>query len=257
MGSFPTITRLTMVGDTVYASGNGVYRSTDDGATWSAARSGIPAFYSVDAFCADGGDLFAGSLYATAIYRSTNGGTTWSAVTSLPFSGTATSFLARGGALFACSPNNGIFKSTNRGANWTEISGNLPDHTYLYSLAETGGMLYAGAGAQNSVWTRPLSDVTAAADGPRTIPVAAALHQNYPNPFNPTTTIRFDIASSAEVRLSVVDVLGRTVAVLFDGPATPGSHDAAWNASGAASGLYFARLTSAGVTFTRPMLLLR
>lgn len=255
MGTFPTITRLTFAGGALFASGNGVYRSTDGGAQWTAAQSGIPAFYSVDAFASVGSDLFAGSLYATALYRSTDNGDTWSPITSLPFSGSATSFMGAGSALFACSPNNGIFLSTNRGSNWSEISGNLPDHTYLYTLALLDGYLYAGSGGANSVWKRPLSDVTAVGDEPGGRPAAFALAQNYPNPFNPATTIAFTTPSAGPVRLVVVDILGREIATLVSGELSPGYHTAVWNAAGAPSGIYFCRLQAGAEFRTRSMLL--
>ncbi len=54
--------------------------------------------------------------------------------------------------------------------------------------------------------------------------VMVAIEQNfvdapYPNPFNPETTISFGIARAQQVRVEVVDMLGRRVATAFDGPA--------------------------------------
>ena len=257
MGTFPTITRLTPAGGTIYASGNGVYRSTDNGDNWSPARAGIPNFYSVDAFAAAGADLFAGSKYAAAIYRSTNSGDSWTPVTSLPFGGACTSFLARGAALFAMSPNNGIFLSMDRGGTWSGVSGNLPDHTYLYSLAEIGGTLYAGCGAENGVWTRPLSDLTAIEDGPGFLPSGYVLSQNYPNPFNPATTVAFSVPAAGPALLTVVDLFGRVVATLVSGELRPGTYRAAWNAGTAPSGVYYFRLQLGGEVRTRAALLLK
>ena len=43
------------------------------------------------------------------------------------------------------------------------------------------------------------------------LPESFALQGNYPNPFNPSTRIVFDLPSSAEVSVEVLDLLGRSV----------------------------------------------
>ena len=74
-------------------------------------------------------------------------------------------------------------------------------------------------------------------------PIEFAMIQNYPNPFNPTTQIRFDMPEDANVSLVIYDVLGREVATVVKGNLEAGYHTATWNASGSASGVYFARFT--------------
>lgn len=88
-------------------------------------------------------------------------------------------------------------------------------------------------------------------------PQAFQLQQNYPNPFNPQTIIRYELAEATAVRLEVLDVLGRTVAILIDGEQTAGTHNAVFDAQDLASGTYFYRLTAGAFVQTRPMLLLR
>jgi hypothetical protein len=89
------------------------------------------------------------------------------------------------------------------------------------------------------------------------VPFTAELRQNYPNPFNPTTTVPFTVPAQGRVRLSVVDLLGRTVAVLVDEDLVAGSYTARWNADGAASGTYLARLETAGASRAIKLTLLR
>lgn len=43
------------------------------------------------------------------------------------------------------------------------------------------------------------------------VPETFILKGNFPNPFNPTTTISMDLPEAAEVRVEVIDVLGRVV----------------------------------------------
>ncbi|MCZ7555993.1 MAG: choice-of-anchor D domain-containing protein [Bacteroidia bacterium] len=84
-----------------------------------------------------------------------------------------------------------------------------------------------------------------------------ALAQNYPNPFNPSTAIRFSIPAQGALRLSVLDHLGREVAVLAEGVHAPGTYTCSFDATSLASGLYIYRLSFEGNTISRKMLLLR
>jgi hypothetical protein len=68
----------------------------------------------------------------------------------------------------------------------------------------------------------------------------------YPNPFNPSATVRFSIRKSCRARLTVLDPLGRTVAVLADGPMAAGDHAVQVNASSWTSGSYIIRMEADG-----------
>lgn len=70
------------------------------------------------------------------------------------------------------------------------------------------------------------------------LPQEFSLNQNYPNPFNPNTTINFALPFESRVTLSVFNILGERVAVLFDGIKSAGYHDVVLNGSGLASGMY-------------------
>jgi flagellar hook assembly protein FlgD len=95
------------------------------------------------------------------------------------------------------------------------------------------------------------------------MPVADALNQNFPNPFNPSTTVAFDLAKPAMVRIGIYDVSGRLVRTLINRSMEAGSHDVGWNGTnnagtGVPSGMYFYRMTTSdGFTATRKMILLR
>lgn len=95
------------------------------------------------------------------------------------------------------------------------------------------------------------------------VPAEFALYQNYPNPrlpvwfclggqaFNPTTEIRYAIPEISRVRLSVFDVLGREVAVLFTGIQEAGNHNQRWTPENGgvilSSGIYFYKLDASPV----------
>jgi hypothetical protein len=84
-----------------------------------------------------------------------------------------------------------------------------------------------------------------------------SLDQNYPNPFNPATIIRFTLQDADRVRLAVYDLTGREAAVLVDGRLDPGEHNARFDATGLAGGVYLYRLQAGGNTLVRKMVLLR
>jgi hypothetical protein len=91
---------------------------------------------------------------------------------------------------------------------------------------------------------------------------AVTMAQNHPNPFNPSTTIRFEMARTGFVDLSIYDATGAFVAALARANFAAGPHDVRWNgvdASGrrVASGLYFYRLRANGVELSRKMMLLK
>jgi len=93
-------------------------------------------------------------------------------------------------------------------------------------------------------------------------PVSTALRSNYPNPFNPTTTISFDMARSGRVCVEVFNIRGQRARVLVDGEYGAGSHTVVWNGDdfsgrSVGSGVYFYRMTTAGYSSVRKMLLMK
>jgi len=92
--------------------------------------------------------------------------------------------------------------------------------------------------------------------GPDT-PEVLELAQNYPNPFNPSTVISYALPEQAQVRLTVYDMLGRTVGVLVDEQQAPGRYDVTWDASNHSSGVYIYRIDAGGLSITRKMTLVR
>lgn len=77
-------------------------------------------------------------------------------------------------------------------------------------------------------------------------PQSPELVSVYPNPFNPAATIRWSQPETGAARLTVHDLSGARVATLVDGLENSGEHEAAFDGSGLASGVYFVRLETAG-----------
>ncbi len=93
---------------------------------------------------------------------------------------------------------------------------------------------------------------------PKPFREAGRLFSNHPNPFNCSTTIPFHLDETGSVLLKVLDIRGREVAVLQDGPLPAGEHEVRWIVSPSLpSGLYQYSLTAGGVTDVRKAMLLK
>ncbi len=79
----------------------------------------------------------------------------------------------------------------------------------------------------------------------------------HPNPFNPVTTIEYEVARAGLVSLEVFDVGGRRVATLIAGEHREAGHYSVSYTATGASGVYFARLQTAGGEVTRKIVLLK
>ncbi len=98
-----------------------------------------------------------------------------------------------------------------------------------------------------------------------TVPKATALLANYPNPFNPETWIPYQLATSADVTLTIYSVEGALVRTLSLGHLPAGlyqsrSRAAYWDGRNmmgepVASGLYFYTLTAGDFSATRKLLI--
>ena len=96
-------------------------------------------------------------------------------------------------------------------------------------------------------------------------PKETALLPNYPNPFNPETWIPYQLATPADVRISIYAVDGKLVRTLALGHQPVGIYEsrnraAYWDGRNAlgervASGVYFYTLTAGDFTATRKMLI--
>lgn len=77
--------------------------------------------------------------------------------------------------------------------------------------------------------------------------------KNFPNPFQTYTTIAFKMERSSRARLSIFDVLGSQLEVLFDKQLNAGEHQVQFNGSRLPAGNYFYRLQIGNQVKTRRM----
>ena len=82
-------------------------------------------------------------------------------------------------------------------------------------------------------------------------------HEIKPNPLNPTATISFALPQASQVKLLVYNVYGREVVTLVNGWREAGIHEALFNGSNLASGIYVYRLTAGATSATGKMVLMK
>lgn len=148
-------------------------------------------------------------------------------------------------------------------SNASCTSGSTLDHVLIPTTLS--GQYVAGSGARYaellsaiSSYTSTTSDhlpvlarfnfaMTSGAEEPATAG-PATLRPAAPSPFRRTTELGVSLSRPAQVRLDVVDVLGRTVALLLDGRLPAGDHTARFDGTALAPGLYLVRLSADGQT---------
>ena len=80
---------------------------------------------------------------------------------------------------------------------------------------------------------------------------------NYPNPFSDATTVPFVLSEASNIRVTVFDQTGKTVAVLADGYHAAGRHEVDFDPTLLASGVYMVSIEAGGRSTARRMVLSR
>lgn len=111
----------------------------------------------------------------------------------------------------------------------------------------------ASASARFALTVGPRGVVATGSDAPAVL----ALDVPRPNPTAATATVGFALPASVAVRLSVVDLLGREVAVLADGETAARTHTASLDAAHLAPGVYVVRLATTAETLTQRVVVVR
>jgi hypothetical protein len=83
------------------------------------------------------------------------------------------------------------------------------------------------------------------------------LYQNYPNPFNPTTVIKYQLPTEANVKISLFNSIGEEIKTLVNETKQAGIYEFQFNATGFASGIYYYRIDSGNFTDTKKLVILK
>jgi hypothetical protein len=133
-----------------------------------------------------------------------------------------------------------------------KTSGGVTNQTYTISILGKGPN-----GTPVHLRTVSLTVMTGINISSNEIPDKFSLYQNYPNPFNPTTNIRFDVAKSGIVKLSVYDISGKLVKTLINTHYAVGEYNAEFDAMNLSTGIYFYKFEAPGFTSVKKMILVK
>jgi hypothetical protein len=143
---------LVLFGSTIFAAtmGGGVFRSTDDGASWDIINNGLTQFQ-VTSLLRVNSTIFAGTI--DGVFRTTDNGGNWTAVNngiSITYGGynLGIDALATDGTyLYAgyCCNGGNLFRSSDDGANWTLLDSGVPGmYNGITELVIKGTNLFIG-----------------------------------------------------------------------------------------------------------------
>ncbi len=117
-----------------------IYKSINNGGSWSLSANGM-GNTGVNAIFFSGTDLFAGTN--NGIYMSTDYGTSWIPKNNALTSGIIRAFAVSGSNIFAGSYSGGVYKSTNNGGSWTAVNSGLTNLNVM-SFSVSGTRIFAG-----------------------------------------------------------------------------------------------------------------
>jgi photosystem II stability/assembly factor-like uncharacterized protein len=139
---------LAARGPVVYAGTEkgGVYRSTNNGITWTLANIAPPnatGWANTEALAFAGNYIFAGA-YPGSIFRSGDDGAHWTEVaTGLPGGTVVKSIVVADTNIFIAGA--GIYRANLNGSQWTAVNTGITQSETAYSLAISGSVLYAAS----------------------------------------------------------------------------------------------------------------
>ena len=233
-------------------TGEGIYRSTDNGVNWTEIDSGLTDNNVQSILINSQNYLFIGTQ--SGVFRSTDNGNSWDEV-NYGLNNTYIECMTSNsdGDLFVGNLD-GIFQLRRNSNNWIDINNNL-DNLSVHSLAfNSDNILFCGT--SDGVF-HTTSSITSVEDKKAIFIKTFELYQNYPNPFNPSTKISYSIPKLGFVTLKVYDILGREVGNLVNEEKNAGNYEVEFNGNNLSSGIYIYKLQVGNYHSVKKMLLIK
>lgn len=200
--------------------GGGVFISSDNGSNWVQSNSGITSSLNSNIVWTMGSNLYFYTIVGNQCFTSNNEGANWTSYNNkFPFLKSSTfgqvksikEVYRNGSNLYMMSTtqlslsiSDSVFISTNEGANWKNITDNLPNEILGGGLTEFNGNLFIAYGSANTgIYRRSTTLGTNESNLSNSVNV-------YPNPFN--DKIMLSNATSQSIKqVFVYDELGKLV----------------------------------------------
>jgi hypothetical protein len=262
-GTLFTIAVSPLDGDVIWAgSDDGVVSVTQNGGdSWIDVSTDLPDRWITSVSC-DPHDretayvTVSGFRWAepmSHVFRTTNLGATWTSIDSNLPEVPANDFIADPAAQgrYFLATDLGIYVSESAGTNWSVLGSGLPRVVInQMRLDPVNRRLYAGSYGR-SVWSLDIDAVTAV-EAPQEFQRGRVLPA-YPNPSDTGSWIAWELAQSGSVDVELFTVSGRKVWSRRIDSQIEGPGRVFWNGADQqgkrlASGVYLARLSSAGTT---------
>ncbi len=251
--NFTTIT--TNGSDLFVGTWGGIYKSSDNGISWSLLNTSFGVDTTVNALIAVGSNIFAGVSdgygFNKDVFLSTDNGVSWNEMNNGLDPRFLPSSFATDGTNVFFSEQGYIYLFDNKTNTWK------PENSLGSPILVCGNYLFSGS-LGTGVWKLDLTNITSVAlQNSGAVPASYSLQQNYPNPFNPTTVITYQLPASSNVKLKIYNLLGEEIETLVNERQNSGIHNVTFNASGLASGAYIYTLNANGFTASKKLLLIK
>jgi photosystem II stability/assembly factor-like uncharacterized protein len=238
-----------------WALGNrgNTYVTSDGGYHWDLSSHKFTAITFIDS-------LRGYAIESGSVLRTLNSGNTWSQISENP-------------ASFTNWTDNIVFVDTTYGWIWnrtdvhhtcdggrtwqiekgiSKIASVFPGG--LYMLNKDLGW---AVGSDGKIFKYESDDTTSVLNPDSDGPKDHELYCNYPNPFNDKTMIHYRLAFRETIEISVFNILGEKVKVIFSGLQDAGTHNVEFSAAELSSGVYLYQLKTSTFVQTKKLLLVR
>ncbi|MGB9696289.1 MAG: T9SS type A sorting domain-containing protein [Ignavibacteria bacterium] len=246
------------------SSSNSLFKSGNGGKIFSYLQTGLPdriiTGIDIHPDSPDVAILGVSGFGTGHIFKTSNGGYNWIDISNnLPNTPVNDVMIYHPGVptgIYLVATDVGVFATDNYGQQWFELAQGLPNTVCLdldYNL-KSNKIRVATHGRGVWEFTGSISFISQTNIG---TPEKSTLFQNYPNPFNSYTKIEFTLAKSQNVKLSVHDIVGKTVEVIINKNLASGHYKLNFFAVNLPSSIYFLRLQTEEGTFIKVLVLIK
>jgi len=151
----------------------------------------------------------------------------------------------------------GVMVSYDDGCFWQILGGGLPSyipvHDLTFHLPTLKLIAWTHGRSAFSITLPPITGIAKLNE----IAYEYFLSQNYPNPFNSSTVFKFSLPYRGYADLSVFDINGRKISVLYNSFDAVGEYKINWDTRNLSSGIYFIKLSTGKFTKVVKALLIK